>query len=59
MEFKNLKMQEPQTTENDSVSFMCDINTGICGPVSSNQTTTETINIDFLNNQKDESEDKE
>lgn len=58
MDFKNLKMQEPQTTK-DSVSFVCDINTGICGPVSTDQATIEPINIDFLNNQQDESEDKE
>lgn len=56
MEIKHLKLTEIQTASNDSGAWACDMNTGICGPVSTEQTPTETIQIDFLTNKK-ESED--
>lgn len=59
LDIKNLDVTKIKSSANDDASWVCDINTGICGPVSDNQATTEPIKVNFFNRDKNESEDKE
>ena len=48
MEKKLVDVTEIQTVSTGNEAWMCDMNTGICGPVSTAQETIEPIQVDFL-----------
>lgn len=48
LEKKLADFTEIQTVSTGNEAWVCDINTGVCGPVSASQETTEPIQVDFF-----------
>lgn len=63
MEKKSVDVSQIQSVSTGNEAWICDINTGICGPVSTTQETIEPLQVDFFktvkNNKSVEREDNE
>lgn len=63
MEKKSVDVSQIQSVSTGNEAWICDINTGICGTVSTTQETIEPLQVVFFktvkNNQSVEREDNE